>query len=364
MITTLLVPLDGSTLAERALPYATALARAVRGRILLLHVTSAHHLSEEPLAALHQAAARLRAEGLAVEPRVYHVEEDVACAICEAARDWGVDLLVMSTHGHGLRRWPYGSVAEQALQRGEVPILLITPHCDRQWPADRPLRILVPLDGSALAETALVPACELASALGAEVRLLRVVELADETLASAADALEAAEREAARLEARQYLAALASGLRAGGLHVEVDACIGVPAALIVQGGTIRLGEPGADLIVMATHGESGHAHRVLGGVATAVLDEARVPVLLVRPAAMRPPSAIVAAPRPTAVQAAVLTLDAAELELLRRGLWGLLDAADRDPRTAEPVRRLLARIEQAQRSHPAATSPVATDQRD
>lgn len=144
----ILVPLDGSALAELALPKAIELARGARGALLLLRAAEAHTLPgvdptdaqvrvvEEAEAYLAHVAARLEtADGPPVETSVWYGPP--AVAIVEAARLRGIDLIVMTTHGRsGLPRLFFGSVAESVLRGTATPILLIRPP---EAPVERPV---------------------------------------------------------------------------------------------------------------------------------------------------------------------------------------------------------------------------------
>src|SRR6266540_169598 len=183
---TLLVPLDGSELATRALPYAAALARMTRGRVLLVHVglvTTLHEgerhtaiaASSDVRSLLADAAEWLRTQG--VEGQATVVDGDVPPNLLRVARERGADLIVMSTHGRsGLGRVLYGSVADRVVHEAVLPVLLVPAAAEVAWPDEGRLRILLPLDGSDTAERALGPLGELAGATGAELVLLRVVE--------------------------------------------------------------------------------------------------------------------------------------------------------------------------------------------
>src|SRR5262249_2599810 len=182
MLKTILVPTDGSPLAERALPYATTLASKVDGRVVLVRAALAHpQIGMDELAAQLMAtqqaeydvavtAEQLERDGIPVERAVYY--DEAAAAITDPTQRRKAGLVVMSTHGRpGLGRWIYGSVADRVLRQTDVPVLLVPPGCERTWSDNRKPRILVPLDGSDLAEEALGPADELAEALGAELLL-------------------------------------------------------------------------------------------------------------------------------------------------------------------------------------------------
>jgi nucleotide-binding universal stress UspA family protein len=147
-------------------------------------------------------------------------------------------------------------------------------------------RLLVPLDGSALAETILPVVKEVAGPLDAEVVLLRVVEPISTTQAIATAGVVSPDTATLReLEARQYLRDAEGRLAKKGLQVRTRIALGPPAAAIL--GAVHTS--GADLIAMATHGRSGLGRAMFGSVAEAVLRAAPVPVLLVRtPAKKRP----------------------------------------------------------------------------
>lgn len=301
MSSTIIVPLDGSPLAERALPYAAALARAGGGSLVLVRAVPflARPTEETPGqdafaardAAAREARAQLRAiagrlteAGLAAEAVVRYA--DAAEAILTEARERGADLIAMATHGRGgLGRWVYGSVAEEVLATASTPILLV-----RAWHGAAPGAILeagaivlVPLDGSALAEAALPLAEQLADDLGGALLLLRAVprpglDFGPDALVAPLLAEELAAEETA---ARNYLERMAGRFARRGRIVRTVALLGEPAAAIEAAGR----EHGAGLVVMATHGLTGLRRAALGSVADGVVRRGSLPVLLVRPPA-------------------------------------------------------------------------------
>ena len=251
----ILVPLDGSTWAERALPLAATLAHAAGAPLTLLHVLvyPAEHEAAAARELLEPTAAALRARGLAVHCRLEPAASPAAipAAILQAAAAAPAELMVLSSHGRaGAGRWLYGQVAEALLQQAPLPLLLVPLTCSLRWPSTRPPRLLVPLDGSALAEEALGPAARWAAALGAELVLLQVVEPSlcppDGHLGPAADLAPALEG------ARGELSAVAPRPRAAGQVAEVHTALGA-------GGRVSAlaREQGVDLVVLSTHGRGG-----------------------------------------------------------------------------------------------------------
>src|SRR5581483_700715 len=179
-----LVPLDGSELAARAVPFATAIAARSGWSLLLLRAvntlsaptdTVGLALKQEAQEALDAVAASLAASGVSAVTRV--VDGQAETAILEATADEDVSVIVMSTHGRrGVGRFIYGSVTDTVLRHAPVPVVTVPPHGLERWPTDERIKILVPLDGSELAASVLRPACELADVLGGSLLLLTLVE--------------------------------------------------------------------------------------------------------------------------------------------------------------------------------------------
>jgi nucleotide-binding universal stress UspA family protein len=298
---TLLVPLDGSPVATVALPYARAIAQALDASIQLLAVIepqprglarSEHRaaqieqMEQEFLdAALNAAAAQLRAEGLVATTHL--VRGDPAAAILDAAKDESVAMVIMGTHGRGgVDRWGVGSVADQVMRRNTKPTLLVrlpyTPASGQTPIRSVALRrLLVPLDGSPLAEAALPLATELATATGAQLVLLRVepwLTVGSAPYGAVAEFTKMEDEAAAA--AANYLAAVRQRLPAG-LSVDTVVLRGRPTTSLVD---FALYEQ-VDLVIMTTHGRGGLRRLVLGSVADHVV-RAGVPALLIPPQAV------------------------------------------------------------------------------
>jgi nucleotide-binding universal stress UspA family protein len=304
MIRTVLVPLDGSPFAEHALPLAVAIARRARAKLRLLTV---HRPPPAPLAAddariyleadlvsrraertyLRQQAARLRSEGLRTVVGAV-LDPPVADAIAEYVRANCVDLVVMTTHGRGpLSRLWLGSVADRLIRTLTVPVLLIRPR--EGEPVLAPSaghRVLLPLDGSQVAETALEPAAELARHLDLSLTLAKVVEpppvIDGPVVYPAPWAAELLETR--RKESEDYLEDVADRLRARGFRVEAVVTVGaaVADALLELARADEIA-----VVAMSTHGRGGIQRLLLGSVTDKVVRAAARPVLVVR-AAGRP----------------------------------------------------------------------------
>ena len=301
MFTKILVPLDGSALAEQAVRPAMALARAAGAEVLLLRsVASVQPIFVLSSALTGQFESGGDDDGLASRQQVAHeyltgiqrryeqpggvvrvVAEigEPAAAIVDVARERGVDLIVMSTHdGTGVRRAVWGSVTERVLHGADCPVLVI------RSPA--PIRrVVIALDGSELGERVLPPALAVARALGAQVILLRVsdapvlnpleISMMWDMEPSVADQDMLA---AARRAAGRYLddVAARAGLSEGDTTLVLE---GAPADRIDE--YARLTD--VDLIAMSTHGRTGLRRWLYGSVTHRVMRGCHRSMLIVRP---------------------------------------------------------------------------------
>ena len=301
----ILVPLDGSALAEEALPAAIAFAQRVggNGKLILLRVSHAgslvisrggpfevpsevHEEIDAYLAKMEQAVA---AQNVSVE--IVRTEGDPATGIVDMAHDHQADLIVMVTHAReGMSRLVHGSVADRVLQATPVPVLLLK-HGEepvRLFTSEAHPHLLVALDGSELAESVLLRAISLANQLGASVTLLRSLDLPDLTLnargrSATADDMIRAMVPTERKAAAQYLEQVQQRLQAHGIPTAIAVTEG-SAALDITGQARELQEAGHPVIVMmSTHGRTGVGRWLYGSVAGAVLHLVDVPLLVIRP---------------------------------------------------------------------------------
>jgi nucleotide-binding universal stress UspA family protein len=287
----ILVPLDGSELAELALVPAALLARRFNAQLWLIFVLVPVPLESGSSVRLARAAVdqaqeylqdvqrRLEADGLAVRAIVRW--GDPAGEILAAAQEGHADLIAMATHGRGgLGRWMIGSVADRVVRTATIPVLVVPARAAAA--ARRPgfRRLLVPLDGSALAEEALPHALLIARMFNATVELLSVVPRSDLT-AYPESWFPDLEYEALKEQRQRYLHDLVARLQQEGLQVVAALEAGDVPETIVRIAQSRA----ADLIVMATHGRGGITRWMLGSVAAKLLAAAPVPLLLVRVAA-------------------------------------------------------------------------------
>ncbi|MEX2314462.1 MAG: universal stress protein, partial [Thermomicrobiales bacterium] len=246
--------------------------------------------------------------------------------------------------------WVYGSVADAVLREVAIPVLLIPVASDRTWPEDQRLGLLIALDGSAFSEEVLEPASELGRWLDADIHLVSAVEPTGARAAWTALA-----------DAEEYLQRIAQRLRAAGRMVQVHAVAGAPATAIA---TVAQQEQ-VDLIAMATHGRGGLSRLVMGSVAAAILQQADLPVLVVRPTAVRHAARPVSGGARLIAEAdrstTLVALTPAEKDFLRHALHGLEQTTEPRSRTAVIVRDLLVKFERAEMLDDEPARPAAPD---
>ncbi|MBI2855076.1 MAG: universal stress protein [Chloroflexi bacterium] len=315
MYRTMLVPLDGSKLAEVVFHYASNLAGKLDLDLVLLHVSDP---AEADLTSMHWAYVERAAEMLArqasevrrkagrsrvasaVKALAEVVSGDAAEEIARYAEGHAVDLILMATHGRsGMKRWVLGSVADKVLRSAKVPVWLVrAPPPPSITPSTgRGTTILVPLDGSKLAESALPHVEALAkqwSDGAAEVVLLTVCG-PPELLSMPEYYLTpdtypptrplkwedyVLQQEARCKEASQHYLEQAGGyFKRAGINTRCEVLSGNAAEAIVD----YAARNPFDLMVMCTHGRSGISRWAFGSVADKVLRGVSTPILLIRP---------------------------------------------------------------------------------
>jgi len=314
MFQRIIVPLDGSRCAERAIPVAATLARASQGSIVFLRVVVPGHeigsYGAEPAVGvvpsqleINIAEADQYLSSVATIFRDYltgiKIETEVetgkaASTILSAAGFEHGDLIVLCSHGEtSLKRWIFNSIAVQAARHSPVPVLILNEH-DTVHPLEdlaRPLQVLVPLDGSTLAETALTPALQLMAALPlsgtSTLHLLRVVNDVPVFNGSMRGQAQVdtfiSKRECT--EAQIYLDSVIKRLQEEALgKTQLSLTTSVIVSPDVPGTIIRQAEEEhCDLIALATHGRSALMRALMGSVTERVIGHTKLPLLVTRP---------------------------------------------------------------------------------
>jgi nucleotide-binding universal stress UspA family protein len=293
----LIVPLDGSRLAEAALPLTRQLAQKFQVPVTLVHLIERHpppqihgdhHLSRPEEA--ERYLAKVRSQQFLSDSRVeHHVHatsiNDVPKAIAEHAAEFGSDLVVMCAHGQtGLRTFLFGSIPQQVAASGAVPVLLIRPGATGSAPLLGTRPVLVLLDGTPVDAQSLPLAAALARVSGVSLYLVVVVPTL-RTLSGVGAAsgllLPATTTkilQLAQADATEYLSRQIALLQADGLRVSGEVLRGEPSEIIVK--TSR--QIGPDLIVLGTHHQEGFAAFLSTSAVSKVVNSTPLPLLLIR----------------------------------------------------------------------------------
>ncbi|MFC2035604.1 universal stress protein [Chloroflexota bacterium] len=301
----MLVPLDGSVMAELMLTYARELAGRLDLELILLHVCSP---VEQEFVSIHRKYIDFTAETIGRQPKEVRGSTSIqsegkvvkthgelvvghpAEEILHFTEENDIDVILMATHGYSkIRHWALGSVTDKVLRASKVPVWLTPTMIPEaiiydKWPTRR---ALVTLDGSELAESTLPHIKALAKQRGAdlvEVVLLRVCELTDIQRDYTNMYLDRVEFEEqymvhCRPTAERYLAAIGERLRDAGLRIQSEILVGEASHKIVD----YANNNPINLIIMSTYGHSGHGFWPWGSVADKVLQRSSKPIFLVRP---------------------------------------------------------------------------------
>jgi nucleotide-binding universal stress UspA family protein len=280
----IIVPLDGSNLAELALPYAEELAAAFNSDVFLVYVSEP---AEDQYRHMHQlyiedVAKQIGKRIKKVSPLV--LSGKPASEIIGYAEKNDVGLIIMASHGRsGITPWSTGGVAGKVLHAAKIPLLLIKAAKPRQRKPGKRLinRILLPLDGSKAGEAAVHYVGELMSRLELEVILFGVVPAGQHIrTVGGLDYILFPEQhlESVKAEAREYLDKAYQRLKKRKGKARIELRVGDIAQEI-----IKFAEEGdVDLIAISSHGHSGIEKWVFGSIANKVVQASNAPVLLVR----------------------------------------------------------------------------------
>ncbi|MGE5344305.1 MAG: universal stress protein [Candidatus Omnitrophota bacterium] len=298
MFTHILVPLDGSRLAESVLPTASYLAKLFSASITLIHVIEKNapheihgerHLGEpeEAEAYLREVADRSFPTGTVIDWHVHSAAvEGVATSIAAHVGELDSDLVVMCTHGHGgVKDVFFGTIAQQVIAAGKTPVLILYPEEDsttRLFSFNH-RDILVPLDGQPEHEQALDKIKDLARACGASLYLVLVAPTR-ETLPGkwsiTRRMLPGSTSELLNMEAQsaeEYLLFYKNELENDGFRVTTEVLRGDPVEAIgEQAEKLQVG-----LIALGTHGKSPLDAFWEGSVGPKIYKQSKIPLLVI-----------------------------------------------------------------------------------
>jgi nucleotide-binding universal stress UspA family protein len=311
----ILVPLDGSSRAEEALPLAAYLARQAGGTLSLLRVvprqvgedlydySRAGTLADE----VHEVLIRDASEYLEhlshmdiLADLALHTEvptDTPAHSILNYAQSKNIDLIVMCSHGYtGLTRWALGSIAQKIARHSSIPVVILREKSQgflrSHQGINRAARALVALDGSPLAETVLLPAAQLVAACSpsatmGELHLLRVIKPPSDQEERKYLHYDLDISAYQQSEAERYLHSTRDRLAQEIAPLNIQISTSIIEDTDIATTLIRTAEndatDGYDMIAMATHGRGGIEHWMLGSVTERVLEKTELPLLIVRP---------------------------------------------------------------------------------
>ncbi len=292
----ILIPLDGSRLAESALGPTMTLAERLKSQVTLLHILERRapetihgerHLTSagEAEAYLTGIASRFADAGIPVEAHTHPSPEgDVAASIAVHALGHRADLIVLCAHGQGgLRDWLFGAIAQRVVRRSGAPVLMIRQEVATTTKPFAPRRILVALDGTPEGEEILPAAITTARAFGAAIELLFVVATLSTIggdRAAAARLMPASTSAALDQEsesARRYLAELTKRLGETGLPITGKVERGEAARMVLS----NAAQADDSLVALATHGRAGLEGLWSASVGTKVIARSVGPLLLI-----------------------------------------------------------------------------------
>jgi nucleotide-binding universal stress UspA family protein len=303
----ILVPLDGSELAEIALPYAEEIAGKMGSEVIIIHVKEPTENPEKPEHQPYVSKIAARTEQNIKKSHVIAPGEKIkvtsavigasgilthpAEEIVDYAGKENVSLIIMATHGRtGIRRWALGDTANKVVRSFKCPVLLI--RAAMKTTANVHLdKVLVPLDGSKASEAVLPYVVELVSRFKNSIMLIHVVERVFHVYPVYESAVyyggagmvqvpyNAEEMKPYKQAADEYIQKVNERLSAENIKTDYEVKIGSPSEEIIKAAD----EMKADLVIMSTHGHSGFGRWDHGSIADKVLHGGNTPLLLVRP---------------------------------------------------------------------------------
>ncbi|MBN1374666.1 MAG: universal stress protein [Dehalococcoidia bacterium] len=300
MYARILVPLDGSQLAECVLPHVRALAGgSAKIEITFLYVVPPldtpmvkavykKKIESEAMASAQSYLKRLCLRAAFKDNSSGQVLVGKAAdTIVEYAAAHKIDLIVMATHGRsGISHWVYGSVAEKVIHASKAPIWLVKAASCKVSYGRRKLTVVVPLDGSPVAESVLPHLKGLRLQLPGnrlDVVLMRVCEIFSPPItypppmSMSWDEYLAHEKARCKEICSNYLSEVSGKLAKNRLAVRTEVPEGNPAEKII--GYVK--DNSVDLVIMSTHGRTGISKWAFGSIAEKVLKGAACPILLI-----------------------------------------------------------------------------------
>jgi nucleotide-binding universal stress UspA family protein len=303
MFLKILVPLDGSEVAECVLPHVQALASGSNNAVVsfiyvvapldtpMIDTKYKNKIEAEAKKAAGDYLKKLISRsGLKEKATANVVIGKVADTIADYAYKNKLDLIVMATHGRsGVSRWFYGSVADKVVHEAKTPVWLVkADSCHKaSYALNRKLRILIPLDGSEVAESVLKQLREINKQFPKnkqDIILTRVCEIFSPPvgypppLSMSWEESLAYEKKRCMAICQDYLSRIQDKLTASGIKTRTEVPEGNPAEVLID----YINKNSIDLVILSTHGRTGFSKWAFGSIAEKVLKGSESPVLLIR----------------------------------------------------------------------------------
>jgi len=297
MFDTILVPLDGSQLADCVLPHVVAIARPFDSAITLLRMLEKNHAGtsaqlfdllnwqiNKTRSALYldKIQARLESSNIRVQTEVR--EGLIAEGITEYAQNQGMKLIILSSHGrHGLTQWGISSVTQKTILSAQTSLLIVRAHAGELTEAPVYRNILVPLDGSQRAENVLPIITQLASFHKSQIHLVQVIQTPEmaRQMPPVREDVELSNRivERNREEAERYLEQLKLRSYLEGITVQTHLIASDNAAMALH----QLAEQEQiNLVALSAHGYSGNHQWPYGSMVNNFIMYGKVSLLIVQ----------------------------------------------------------------------------------
>ena len=299
MFDPILVPLDGSLLAECVLSHAVTIARAFNSKVVLLRVLDKDQqrvsaqlfdllnwqiYKSEAVQYLDKIGARLEKSGLRSEA---YVREGLGAElIIEFAHSQGMKLLILSSHGQsGVSQWGISSVAQKIILSAPTSLLIVRARqpANIEWQEQAYERILIPLDGSRRAENALPMITQLARFHKSQIHLVHIVTMPEmaRQLPPLSDDIELSDRIVARNreESTRYLEQIRLSSSLNDIPVQTHLLTSENAPAALHG---LVDQENIDLVALSAHGYSGNTQWPYGSMVNNFILYSKVPLLIVQ----------------------------------------------------------------------------------
>ena len=302
MFDTILVPLDGSQLAECVLPHVVAIARSFDAEITLLRMLEKNQAGvsaqlfdllnwqiNKTKAALYLETIKARLQTSGIRARTTVLEGLVAEGITEYAKNQGMKLIVLSSHGrNGLTQWGISSITQKIILSAQTSLLIVRAHQQYTQAGESSetliyQRILVPLDGSQRAENVLPIITQLAQFHNSQIHLAQVIQTPEmaRQMPPAREDIDLSNQVVARNreEAVRYLEQLKSRSYLEGIAVQTHLITSDDAVVALH----QLGEQEhIDMVTLSAHGYSGNHQWPYGSMVNNFIMYGKVPLLIVQ----------------------------------------------------------------------------------